>query len=303
MTEITALAVRQTTIINNMDDAARAAKAMAVSGYFQDAKQAEQALVKILAGREMGFGPFASMNGVYIIQGRPSIGANLMAAAVKGSGRYNYRVIEMTDTKCSIKFYEGKEEIGVSTFTIEDARKAQTKNLDKFPRNMLFARAMSNGVRWYCPDVFSGNTVYTPEELGANVNEEGEVIDATVTTIQPVKTNGKAQEAVIVTELTGEPPADSRPVPFLEACQNLAKMTDLHPDRVKNTLNFCEFANETNITMPQWEAWWNVYKTARNSKLTPQEAGNYANLAAGLKPDLAAAGDFLSAIIAQNNGQ
>jgi hypothetical protein len=42
---------------------------------------------------------------------------------------------------------------------------------------MLFARAMSNGIRWFCPDVFSGNVTYTPEELGAEVDAEGNVMD------------------------------------------------------------------------------------------------------------------------------
>ena len=31
---------------------------------------------------------------------------------------------------------------------------------------MLFARALSNGVRWYCPDVFYGNSVYVEGEIG-----------------------------------------------------------------------------------------------------------------------------------------
>ena len=175
------LAVREG-LIRNLDDAERAAQAMAASGYFQDAAKAAQAIVKILAGHEMGFGPFASMNGIHIIQGRPAVGANLMAAAVKRSGRYNYRVTEMSDTRCAITFYENGQVCGESVFTIEDARKAQTKNLDKFPRNMLFARAMSNGVRWYCPDVFAGSAVYVPEELGAAVDSEGNVIDVVVTT-------------------------------------------------------------------------------------------------------------------------
>lgn len=179
MTE-TGLALRgNTQIINSFDDASRAAKAMAESGFFADSRNAAQAVVKILAGQEMGFGPFASMNGVYIIQGRPSIGANLMAAAVKKSGRYNYRIAEMSEKACSIDFYEGRDKIGNSTFTADDARKAGTKNMDKFPRNMLFARAISNGIRWFCPDVFNGSTVYTPEELGAEVNEDGDVIDVT----------------------------------------------------------------------------------------------------------------------------
>lgn len=182
MTQETALAIKQSnTIIRSFDDAERAAAAMAKSGYFSDSRDAAQAVVKILAGQEMGFGAFAAMSGIHIIQGRPAIGANLMAAAVKRSGRYNYRVTEMTDKVCTIKFYEHGEEIGVSSFTLEDAKKAGTKNLDKFPRNMLFARAMSNGVRWYCPDVFSGATVYTPEELGAEVDEEGNMINGQFT--------------------------------------------------------------------------------------------------------------------------
>ena len=47
-----------------------------------------------------------------------------------------------------------------------------------FARNMLFARAMSNGARWFTPDVFGG-PVYTPDELGAEVNEQGEVVGYT----------------------------------------------------------------------------------------------------------------------------
>ena len=166
--------------LSNYDDVERAAKAMAASGFFADTKQASQAIVKILAAREIGLGPFAGMTGVNIIQGKPAFGANIMAACVKKSGRYNYRVTEMSDKICMIEFMErldGKwTTIGESKFTIEDARKAGTKNLDKFPRNMLFARAMSNGVRWYCPDVMNGSVVYTPEELGADVDEDGNVV-------------------------------------------------------------------------------------------------------------------------------
>lgn len=208
MSDEKGLAIRQPGIIQSFDDASRAANAMAKSGYFQDSRDAAQALVKILAGQEMGFGAFASMNGIHIIQGRPSIGANLMAAAVKGSGRYNYRVTEMTDTNCSIDFYEGREKIGTSSFSLKEAQKAGTKNLDKFPRNMLFARAMSNGVRWYCPDVFNGSTVYTPEELGADVNEDGDVIPGSFKPVPPAAIQEAAHElGATVTEIE-EPPFD-----------------------------------------------------------------------------------------------
>lgn len=187
-----------TGIIRSVDDLSRIGKMMAVSGYFQDARDAAQAAVKVQAGMEMGFGPFTSMTGIHIIQGRPSVGANLMASAVKNNPRYDYRVREMSDQVCKIEFFEivnGKREsIGISEFTLADGKKAGTKNLDKFPRNMLFARAMSNGIRWFCPDAFNGNTVYTPEELGADVDEDGYIIEAQK--VEPVKPVVEAVEAV-----------------------------------------------------------------------------------------------------------
>ena len=151
------------------------------SGFFSDTRAAAQAVVKILAGRELGFGPMASMTGVYIVKGRVSLSANLLAAAIKRSGRYNYRVSEMTDERCMIEFTENDEPCGESAFTIEDAKGAgllANQTWKQYPRNMLFARALSNGARWYCPDVFGG-PLYTPEELGALVDgETGEVIEA-----------------------------------------------------------------------------------------------------------------------------
>lgn len=140
------------------------ASEFAKSGMFGDAKQTAQAFVKIQAGQEIGIPPFQAMSGIHIIQGKVTIGAGIMASRVKGSGKYDYKVIQQDEKGCSIDFYQGKTKIGNSTFTIEDAKKAGTKNLDKFGRNMLFARAVSNGVKWFCPDVFSG-PVYVPEEM------------------------------------------------------------------------------------------------------------------------------------------
>lgn len=187
---------------------------MTKSGYFADVKDQAQAVVKILAGRELGFGAFASMQNIFIINGRPSVGANLMASAVKGSQKYDYKIRDLTDTACAIEFYQltgGKyEPIGISKFTIEDAKKAQTKNLEKYPRNMLFARAMSNGVRWYCPDVFNGNAVYTPEELGAEVDGEGNVINASFAEVKPSNNGHKRTVNENLAELGFEPEPEAQ---------------------------------------------------------------------------------------------
>lgn len=218
MTDQTAIVLSQKNqIISNFDDLARVATAMSKSGFFIDSQDQAKAIVKIMAGQEMGFGPFASMTGVYIIKGKPSIGANLMAAAVKGSGRYNYRVTEVSEKACSIDFYEGKDKIGTSTFTIEDARRAETQNTQKFPRNMLFARAMSNGVKWYCPDVFNGAPIYTPEELGADVDDDGNVVNGSFAEAQPeIKVEQPEQTT------TQPKPVSTSSAPFtLEDCQNM----------------------------------------------------------------------------------
>jgi hypothetical protein len=176
-------------VVQYEEDVYKLGSTLVKSGYFADAKDAAQAVVKVLAGREFGIGPIASMTGIHIIKGRPAIGANLMAAAVKRSGHYNFRVRKLTDEECSIEFFEREGDkwtpLGVSTFTIQDARKAQTQNIDKFPRNMLYARAMSNGVKWYTPDVTVA-PVYSPDELGAHVDwETGEVIESTATPAPP----------------------------------------------------------------------------------------------------------------------
>jgi len=147
-----------------VNDIMKMAETFAASGMFTDAKQMGQAFVKIQAGQEIGIPPFAAMSGIHIIQGKPTLGDGIIASENKGSGKYDYRVVEMSEKICSIDFLQGSEHIGNSTFTIEDAKKALTKNIDKFPKNMLFARAISNGVKWFCPDVFSG-PVYVPEEI------------------------------------------------------------------------------------------------------------------------------------------
>jgi len=148
----------------------------ATSGFFQDARQAAQAVVKILAGKELGFGPVASMTGIHLVKGRVTLSANLIAAAIKRSKKYNYKVKTFTDQECLIEFYENGELAGSSGFSVKQASAAGLSgdNWRKYPRNMLFARAMSNGAKWYCADVFSG-PVYTPEEMESVVGPDEEV--------------------------------------------------------------------------------------------------------------------------------
>jgi hypothetical protein len=107
--------------------------------------------------------PFESMASIYMVSGRLALTAKAMASLIKKSANYDYKIEKLDETECVISFIQdigGKEDIlGKSTFTIKDAAKAgivNGKNWQSYPRNMLFARALSNGVRWYCPEVISG---------------------------------------------------------------------------------------------------------------------------------------------------
>ncbi len=171
----------------SMSDMMMVAKALAESGFFADAKEATQAFTKILAGAELGIPAFASMSGIHIVKGKPQLGGVLLGGLVKRSGKYDYRVVQQGPTACSIDFYQGAEKIGNCTFTIEQAKKAGTQNLDKFPENMLFARAMSNGVKWYCPDVTNG-PVYVEGELADVQETTAEVVHEARPAQQPRQT-------------------------------------------------------------------------------------------------------------------
>ena len=138
------------------------------SGMFKDVRSAAQAVVKIIAGQELGIGPMSAMTQIQIVEGKPTLTAPAIGGRVKASGRYDYRILEHTEQVCHLRFFERGVEIGESRFTMDDAKAAGLAGTDvwkKYPRNMLFARAMTNGARWYCADVFNG-AVYTAEELG-----------------------------------------------------------------------------------------------------------------------------------------
>jgi hypothetical protein len=107
------------------------------------------------------------------------LGAGALATLVKTSGRYDYRIVEHTEERCTIRFLElSGDVLGESVFTLDDARRAGLAGRStwkQYPRNMLFARALSNGVAWFCPDVSAGR-VYAPEELDGAVIVENDVV-------------------------------------------------------------------------------------------------------------------------------
>ena len=148
--------------------------------------------------------PVAVASGLFFVGGKPSLSAQLIATLVRRSEKYTYRVREKTDKQCKIEFFEkladGElDSLGIEIFTWAMATRAGLAsgvNWKKYPEAMLFARALTAGVRTHCPDALGGNPVYSVEELSptTEVDSEGrpllaaqdddDVIDAEV--VSPV---------------------------------------------------------------------------------------------------------------------
>ncbi len=162
----------------SLDEVGKIGRVFAQSGYFKDARDAAQCVTKILAGRELGIGPFQSVAQFHVVEGKPVMSAGLVAAMVKRSGRYDYRITTSTDVECVLDWYErvdGKwEMVGQSSFNDADRERARLKlegpkgpsGWGKYPRAMFFARALTAGARMYAPDCFGGS-IYAEGEIDA----------------------------------------------------------------------------------------------------------------------------------------
>lgn len=209
-------------IYKDFDGLQRAAMALYKSGYFDDAKSEAQAIVKVMAGAEVGIPAFASMTGINIIQGKPAFGANLIATLVDNHPRYDYQVIRADDEACVIAWFKDKKKVGESSFTMEEAKTIKQWNSKKnafepltakfnwqnWPSDMLFARAITRGQKRYAAGVAGGAPLYTAEELGADYDENGNVIDmpsVTISTPEPI-----TYEDIVL----DEPEPDPEPEPI-----------------------------------------------------------------------------------------
>jgi hypothetical protein len=145
----------------------------------------EKALAIIMIGREMGLGPAASIRGIYMINGMPSLSARVMASLIKQSGEWDYETLKWDNKGSEIQFLKrvaGKwvPQTPTSSFTMEDAKLAGVLNRKDspwlhYPKNMCWARALSNGFGIFCPHLANGLPVYgvSDEETRTPANAPG----------------------------------------------------------------------------------------------------------------------------------
>ena len=189
------------------------------SGFAKGARSADQAAALILMGREVGLPAMQALSSIHVIEGKPTASAQLIGALLARGG-VTWTVDRHDATGCTLTFRRAGFGDVTATFSQDDAARAglAQKNIWRtYPRAMFFARAMTEGARMIGPDLLCG-IAYTPEEMGAEVNADGEpVIARTANGSEMVRAAlaAKAREADAIDPPSPEP-EDQSPPPDVE---------------------------------------------------------------------------------------
>lgn len=143
---------------------------VAQSGVYRSVRTLGQAVALVGIARALGISEHAAFAGIYILQSGMSMSAHLIGALVRRSGVYDYKVVEMTPERAEIVWLKHGEEIGRSAFTTAQARVNGWVNSKRavwltHPHEQCRNRALTEGCRTFCGEMFAGAGVYTPEEL------------------------------------------------------------------------------------------------------------------------------------------
>ena len=160
------------------------AQTLAASNLLPPAYQKQPANLFLAAeyADTLGIPRIAAVTGIHVIQGKPSMSADLMAAQVRRAG-HKLRV-KASDTEAVAQLVRADDPDFTyeCRWTLDRAKTAGLigkagGNWQKYPAAMLKARAISEVIREGCSEVLYG-AVYTPEELGATVDAEGGVVES-----------------------------------------------------------------------------------------------------------------------------
>jgi hypothetical protein len=151
--------IAQVAQLMSIKDVQDTAKAIVTSKMIAGVENESQAIVKILAGQELGLGPIASVNGLYVLNGRVGMMASVAGALLQKGGYYWTSIWDDVDnpTACEVTFYGPTLPATgwMNRFTVADAIRAKLIKTDgahqKYPKDMLFNRAFMAGARKVAP--------------------------------------------------------------------------------------------------------------------------------------------------------
>lgn len=147
-----------------MDDMRAFAEA-AVRSKFYGFGSADQMLPLMMVAQSQGRSFVSVVEEYSVIQGRPALKAEAMLARFQKAGGH-IKWIELSDTRCAAVFSHAQCDPVEVDWDINRAKQAGIfgkDNWKKYPRQMLKARVISDGVRLAYPACLGG--MYTPEEV------------------------------------------------------------------------------------------------------------------------------------------
>lgn len=156
-------------VLSSIDDVTRLAT-IAVKSKLTKLGQVEEAVVILMTGRELGLAPMQSLRGIYVVDGKPTLSADMMVAVIRKSGQCEtWRIVESTAERCTITTRrKGESTDSTRTWTRADADRAGVTHKDpwrKYPAVMLRHRCAADLARQEYPDVLLG--LYDPDEMDA----------------------------------------------------------------------------------------------------------------------------------------
>lgn len=183
-----------------VEDAYRLAQYLAKSGTLGGVRTPENVLAVMIAGAELGVRSMQALRSIYIIDGKPTLSADLMLALCKRSPVCRYfRLVETSSQKASYETLRsgdpGPTTMGYTWDQAVRAELVRKDNWKKHPEAMLRARCITALARAVYPDLFMG--VYDPEELGREVE------------VQPTPTVLPAPAHVVEASFVQTPPPAS----------------------------------------------------------------------------------------------
>jgi hypothetical protein len=154
----------------DIDEGYELAKLLVASGLMpRGVQRPEAAFAIIAAGRELGLTAMQSLRSIHIVEGNPTLSADLVAALCKSRSDVclYFRLVESTDKIATYETHRRGEPAPTSmSFTWEDAQRAGVTGKDnwkKYPAAMLRARCITALARAVYPDLAMG--VYDPDEV------------------------------------------------------------------------------------------------------------------------------------------
>lgn len=149
------------------------------SKMFRGIETVPMAIAVIQCGVEIGIPPIQALQNIKPIKGQLTLSARLLMALAAAKGRVTWEVVESTDQKCEIIFTRPGWKPLKETFTIEEAKKAGLVKADSgwanYPKDMLFARCGSRGIRRIAMDLTLG--MYSTEEMQDVITVEAKVVE------------------------------------------------------------------------------------------------------------------------------